>query len=177
MTRSTLSVAAILSVAAGMALADSHETAGAEATAQSADTAMEGMDHAAADMQEPNSAMLGYIAAMETSMNVMPSDSTGDADADFLMVMIPHHQSAVDMARIAVEVGDNPEVQALARAIMEDQEAEITAMQEMLAAMQVGGSSGEAVAPVADVIDSAETVDSEGAGADAAGAEGQPASE
>ncbi len=42
----------------------------------------------------------GSADAMETMMQAMDAiEPTGDADADFLLMMIPHHQSAVDMAR------------------------------------------------------------------------------
>lgn len=142
MIRTTASLAAVLSLAAGLAWADSHETTEAGA-------ATEGMDHGDVAMGEPNAAMMSYMAVMETSMGLMPSDSTGDADADFLLMMIPHHQSAVDMARIVLEVGDDPEVQALAQEIIDSQEAEITRMQEMLAAMNVEApaAAGAEVAP------------------------------
>lgn len=35
-------------------------------------------------------------------------------DGDFLLMMIPHHQSAVDMARIELEQGDNEKTRAMA---------------------------------------------------------------
>jgi uncharacterized protein (DUF305 family) len=48
--------------------------------------------------------------------------------------MIPHHQAAIDMAKVLLEHGDNPEMRKLAEAVISAQEAEIKQMQEWLAA-------------------------------------------
>lgn len=58
---------------------------------------------------------------------------TGDADVDFLRGMIAHHESAIAMAKIAVEHGEATDVQSLAREITAAQAAEIIRMRILLA--------------------------------------------
>lgn len=117
-----LAAGGVLILTAGIAFTQTKETG-----------KMTGMDHSSMNMP---AAMKGYMGAMDTMMKAMPKKSTGDADADFLTMMIPHHQSAIDMARIELEEGDDEATLAMAQKVIDAQEAEISQMQEMLAGME-----------------------------------------
>jgi len=61
-----------------------------------------------------------------TSMQSMPP--TGAADKDFAMMMMPHHQGAIDMAKIELQYGKDKELRAMAEKIIKAQEKEIAEM-------------------------------------------------
>ena len=54
---------------------------------------------------------------------------SGNEDADFVNLMLPHHQAAVDMARTELLYGNDPQMRRLAQEIITDQESEIQLMQ------------------------------------------------
>jgi len=70
----------------------------------------------------------GYRRAMEEMMNGMNAPPTGDADRDFVTGMIPHHQGAVDMARIELRYGRDRELRRLSQHIVATQQREIAEM-------------------------------------------------
>lgn len=84
-------------------------------------------------MGDKGPASMAYMEANDRMHADMAIEYTGNADVDFIRGMIPHHQGAVDMARIVLEHGSDPEVRTLAEEVIAAQEAEIKWMQEWLA--------------------------------------------
>lgn len=81
----------------------------------------------ASEMEE---AMAGMMSGMHAPA------ATGDADIDFLAMMIPHHAGAVDMARAVLRHGRDPVTRQLAEEIIAGQTIEIEGMQRRLAALR-----------------------------------------
>jgi uncharacterized protein (DUF305 family) len=74
-----------------------------------------------------------FMAANERMHRDMAITFSGNADRDFVAGMIPHHQGAIDMARLVLEHGSDPEVRAIAEAVIREQEREIVQMRSILA--------------------------------------------
>jgi uncharacterized protein (DUF305 family) len=98
------------------------------------------MDHskmghgaAAAGAATDSAATKAYRAANDRMHADMAMTYSGDADVDFLKGMLPHHQGAVDMAKIVLEHGKDPEVRKLAEEIIKAQNTEIAFMKGWLA--------------------------------------------
>jgi uncharacterized protein (DUF305 family) len=67
-------------------------------------------------------------AAMNKMMADMTVKPTGDVDRDFVAMMAPHHQGAVDMAEAELKYGHNEQLRRLAREIIANQQQEIVVM-------------------------------------------------
>lgn len=65
---------------------------------------------------------------MVTMHHAMATPPTGNIDADFVAMMVPHHQGAIDMARQQLRYGHNEQLHRIAQEIIVDQEQEIAVM-------------------------------------------------
>jgi len=104
-------------------------------------------------IDETNAAM----AKMMASMTIKP---TGNVDHDFVAMMIPHHQGAIDMAQAELRYGQNQQLLRISQEIVVEQLQEIAAMriavgekvspyEAMLAASVPGAAATVAPAPAA----------------------------
>ena len=73
-----------------------------------------------------------FAASMKTMMNGMNVKTTGKPDKDFVLMMIPHHLGAVDMAKVELQYGTDQELRQLATDIVAAQEKEIAQMKAWL---------------------------------------------
>lgn len=78
-------------------------------------------------------ASMAYMDAMKAMMQKMDAmPMTGDASVDFAQMMIPHHQSAIDMAQAYLKDGQDPELRKLAEEIVSSQQKEIRTLETWL---------------------------------------------
>lgn len=75
--------------------------------------------------------MMESMKKMNDAMSSAPM--TGNPDHDFVVMMIPHHQGAIDMAHFELQHGKDPQLRQLARDIVAAQDREIGAMKRWLA--------------------------------------------
>jgi uncharacterized protein (DUF305 family) len=75
-------------------------------------------------------ALQAVMVQMDAGMCITPS---ADADRDFARAMIPHHQGAIEMAKLELLYGSDPRLHRLAQGIMVEQSQEIAVMRNVLA--------------------------------------------
>jgi uncharacterized protein (DUF305 family) len=92
-----------------------------------------GTTQTASDASEQNSppskawpSLMQGMAKMDAAMTQVKS--SGDDDADFVRLMLPHHQAAIDMAKSELLYGHDPQMRRLAQEIVTDQQSEIELM-------------------------------------------------
>jgi uncharacterized protein (DUF305 family) len=86
---------------------------------------------AAAPAASPSTA--AFEAANAKMHEGMAITYSGDPDVDFARGMIPHHQGAIDMAKVALAHGKDPQMRKLAQEIVDNQEKEIAVLKDWLA--------------------------------------------
>src|SRR6266436_8432074 len=73
-----------------------------------------------------------FLSENDAAMNKMMADMTikptGDVDRDFVEMMVPHHQGAIDMAKAELKYGHNEQLRRLAQQIVSTQQREIAVM-------------------------------------------------
>jgi Domain of unknown function (DUF305) len=94
------------------------------------------------------------VAAMSKMMVDMGIKPSGDVDRDFVAMMVPHHQGAIDMAQAELRYGHNEQLRRMAQEIIVTQQQEIAAMRLAV------GEPLPPTAPAPDQIPAAETNDS-----------------
>ena len=118
MKRSVLILLALLAVAAGAAILYLGQRDRGEAAARPAARP--------APPSGPSGEMIGAMHRMHEETNRI--SMSGDIDRDFVALMIPHHRSAVEMARTYLRHGKDPELRRLSENVIASQEAEIRQM-------------------------------------------------
>ena len=101
--------------------------AGVPVLAQSTHT-MPGMQMGATPSPNDAASTMAYRDAMAKMNQGMAITYSGDADKDFVAGMIAHHQGAIDMAKVELQYGKDPQLHKLARGIIAAQQKEIAFM-------------------------------------------------
>jgi uncharacterized protein (DUF305 family) len=127
----TIAAAALAAALAGGAYAQSSHGGHGSSSA-----AMPGIDSEMMAEVQPKptdtASTREYKEAHRKMMKDMHKPFTGDPDVDFRVHMIPHHQGAVDMAKIALKHAKDPETKKMAEAVIKEQDREVAEMRAWL---------------------------------------------
>src|SRR5258705_3348301 len=118
-------LAALISVAATFLQVQKHTAQSATSTVPLPPAPM--AEFTASTDKTFDQLMADAMSVMHKGMH--SAGHTGDPDRDFVTMMIPHHQGAIDMAKALLLYGKDPQMRRLAQEIITDQESEIQLMQ------------------------------------------------
>ena len=98
-----------------------------------ASTIVEGDADAHGDQPNTEPEWSELIASMDKMhMAMAATKRSGNGDVDFVRLMLPHHQAAIDMAKTQLLYGKDPQMRRLAQEIITDQQSEIELMKRWL---------------------------------------------
>lgn len=89
---------------------------------------------------------VGAMSKMMVDMGIRP---TGDIDRDFVLMMVPHHQGAIDMAESELRYGHNEVLRRMAQEIVVTQQQEMVAMRLAIGEPPPAASGAPAPGPSA----------------------------
>jgi hypothetical protein len=130
MAKRTLPPAGLIALAAALCLIQPIRGGAQNATNAASGSASSAAAGSSSAKQYPDEApfLAENGAAMDKMMGGMTVKPTGDVDADFAAMMIPHHQGAIDMAMAELRYGKNEQLRRISQEIIVDQQQEIVAM-------------------------------------------------
>ena len=128
--KSLVAVALVVGIVVAANAQTAHEGHGSRPTTGQADAVpmQKNMMPAASDPASTKEFKDAHMAMLKN----MHQPFTGNPDVDFRVHMIPHHQGAIDMAKVALKHATNPDTKKMAQQIIADQEREIAEMQAWL---------------------------------------------
>ena len=98
---------------------------------------MSGMSQAA--KSPADEAMMAGMSQMNHDMAAAPM--TGNPDQDFVAMMIPHHQGAVEMSKVELQFGKDPRLRRLAQEMIITQQSEIDVMKRAIGSFSLSSPS------------------------------------
>jgi uncharacterized protein (DUF305 family) len=138
-------LAATPALAAHAQTHDHHSMPAAKSSVPHAMHSMAGMAPAVLPPGSPAAAfhqqMDSVMTVMDKGMQQMGGVPPTDLDASFAAMMVPHHQGAVDMARLQLLYGKDLELRRLAQSIIAEQQIEIQQMNAWLRKHQAATTS------------------------------------
>ena len=111
-------VALTLGSCGGTSAGNEEQESGEQGSEGSADAGQQGMDH-----ESMGHGDMGSEGMMNASEMLMENGEY--SDERFIDAMVPHHQGAIDMAEVALENAEHPELLQLAENVISTQQAEI----------------------------------------------------